>query len=153
MRTHPQHTRCSAPPFIPTRCASLLIASLSCQSFSLCSAPKKNVFFCRPCDSFKKQKGRERKRRSCEKKRKKKKRNTGGNNGPEATLLKENTIGCPALNIFLSASHVPVRWAEARGTQAQGDPLGTCYPGEEGKTGTLIHGTKFQVCCCLTRRY
>lgn len=86
-------------------------------------------------------------------KKREKKRNTGGNNGPEATLLKENTIGCPALSIFLSASHVPVRWAEARGTQAQGDPLGTCYPGEEGKTGTLIHGTKFQVCCCLTGRY
>lgn len=45
-----------ALPSIPTRCASLLMASLSCQSFSFCSSPKKNVSFGRLCKSFKKRK-------------------------------------------------------------------------------------------------
>lgn len=43
-------------PSIPTRCASLLMASLSCQSFSFCSSPKKNVFLGRLCESFEKEK-------------------------------------------------------------------------------------------------
>jgi hypothetical protein len=124
---------------------------LLCQSFSLCSAPKKNVFFCRLCNSFRNKRRKLRQRRNYEKE---EKGNIGNNNGPEATLLKENTIACPALSIFLSASHVPARWAEARGdTEAQYNPLETHHPGEEGKTGTLIHRTKCPVCCCPTGRY
>lgn len=62
--THTQHAHtpmaaqlCDAhtQPSIPTRCASLLMASLSCQSFSFCSSPKKNVFLGRLCKSFEKE--------------------------------------------------------------------------------------------------
>lgn len=44
---------------IPTRWASLLMASLSCQSFSFCPSPPKNIFFCWSWEPLKKDKNSE----------------------------------------------------------------------------------------------
>lgn len=56
----PHRTRqCPILLSIPTRWASLLMASLSCQSFSFCPSPPKNIFFCWLWEPLKKDKNSE----------------------------------------------------------------------------------------------
>lgn len=93
-------------PSIPTRCASLLTASLSCQSFSFCSSPKKSVFLGRLGKSFEKEK---------EETMKRKKR--GISAVAKVQGLREHYHPSGPHSIFLSACHVPARGAEASGVQ------------------------------------
>lgn len=145
--TRTQHTRARTPvaaqfrgahtqPSIPTRCASLLRASLSCQSFSFCSSPKKNVFLGRLGKSFEKEK---------EETMKRKKR--GISAVAKVQGLREHYHPSSPHSIFLSACHVP-----ARGAEAQCHPLETRHPGKEGNLERNIRGRKCQGCCCPAKR-
>lgn len=141
----------SALPSIPTRCASLLMASLSCQSFSFSLSSKKNGFFGRPCKSFKK------KRKEKENKEKKpRKGNMGSHKGPGATAPEGSATTCRVLPASFGvpamgpldgqkpeghrSSAPPARWERA----AQGRKKRQAY--------LSIGGRRCQVWCCPAER-